>query len=152
MNGRLENKVAIVTGGGTGIGEAICLKFAREGAKSSSTACPTIPLEDVADAIRNQGGEAIAFAADVSDEAQARACVDEAIACFGKLDVLVNNAGVLLVNAETDDFPIEKFDEHLRCNVQLCVSDDPVWLPDLRNTRGDDLERRLRGRRERSAA
>ena len=100
MNGRLENKVAIVTGGATGIGEAICLKFAREGAKVPVNGLPDDPVEDVADAIRNEGGEAIAFAADVSDEAQARACVDEAIACFGKLDVLVNNAGVLLVNAE----------------------------------------------------
>ena len=136
MNGRLENKVAIVTGGGTGIGEAICLKFAREGAKVLVNGLPDDPVEDVADAIRNEGGEAIAFAADVSDEAQARACVDEAIACFGKLDVLVNNAGVLLVNAETDDFPIEKFDEHLRCNVRSAFLMTRFALPHLRNTRG----------------
>jgi NAD(P)-dependent dehydrogenase (short-subunit alcohol dehydrogenase family) len=136
MNGRLASKVAIVTGGGTGIGEAICLKFAREGAKVLVNGLPDDPIDDVADAIANDGGEAIAFAADVSDEAQARNCVDEAIARFGKLDVLVNNAGVLLVNAQTDDFPIEKFDEHMTCNLRSAFLMTKFALPHLRETRG----------------
>ena len=136
MNGRLDGKVAIVTGGGTGIGEAICLKFAREGAKVLVNGLPGDPINDVAEAIRDDGGEAIAFEADVSDEAQARACVDEAIARFGKVDVLVNNAGVLLVNAETDDFPIGKFDEHVRCNVRSAFLMTKFALPHLRKTRG----------------
>jgi NAD(P)-dependent dehydrogenase (short-subunit alcohol dehydrogenase family) len=97
MNGRLQGKTVIVTGGGTGIGEAICLKFAREGAKVLVNGLPGDPIEDVAEAIRDDGGDAIAFIADVSDEAQARACVEKAVARFGKLDILVNNAGVLLV-------------------------------------------------------
>src|SRR5256714_7982665 len=101
MHPMLEGKVAIVTGGGTGIGEAICLKFAREGAKVLVNGLPDDPIEDVASAIRDDGGDAISYAADISNNGEARACVDEAIARFDRLDILVNNAGVLLVNAET---------------------------------------------------
>ncbi|RVD61843.1 SDR family oxidoreductase [Mesorhizobium sp. M2D.F.Ca.ET.185.01.1.1] len=136
MEGRLQAKVAIVTGGGTGIGEAVCLKFAREGGKVIVNGLPDDPIDDVATAILKDGGEAIAFAADVADERQARACVDAAIDRFGKLDVLVNNAGVLLVNAETDDMPTDKFDEHLRCNVRSAFLMTKFALPHLRKTKG----------------
>jgi NAD(P)-dependent dehydrogenase (short-subunit alcohol dehydrogenase family) len=136
MNGKLEGKVAIVTGGGTGIGEAICLKFAREGAKIVVNGLAHDPIEDVAAAIRDQGHEAHAFAADVSQEMEARACVDAALYHFGRLDVLVNNAGVLLVNAETDDMPLDKFDEHVRCNVRSAFLMTKFALPHLRETRG----------------
>jgi NAD(P)-dependent dehydrogenase (short-subunit alcohol dehydrogenase family) len=87
-------------------------------------------------AILDDGGEAVAFVADVSDEAQARACVDEAIARFDGLDVLVNNAGVLLVNAQTDDFPVDKFDEQVSCNVRAAFLMTKFALPHLRKTRG----------------
>jgi NAD(P)-dependent dehydrogenase (short-subunit alcohol dehydrogenase family) len=136
MNGRLEDKVALITGGGTGIGEAICLKFAAEGAKVVVNGLPDDPIDDVAAAILDDGGEAIALPADVSDADQARACVDAAIERFGRLDVLVNNAGVLLANAETDDFPINQFDEHIRCNVRSAFLMTKFALPHLRETRG----------------
>jgi NAD(P)-dependent dehydrogenase (short-subunit alcohol dehydrogenase family) len=136
MNGRLEGKAVIVIGGGTGIGEAICLKFAREGARVLVNGLRDDPIADVVEAIREDGGEAFGFSADVSKEDEARGCVDEAVARFGKLDVLVNNAGVLLVNAETDDFPTEKFDEHIRCNVRSAFLMTKFALPHLRKTRG----------------
>jgi NAD(P)-dependent dehydrogenase (short-subunit alcohol dehydrogenase family) len=136
MKGKLQEKVAIVTGGGTGIGEAICQKFAREGAKLLVNGLPDDPIDDVVAAIEDDGGDAIAFAADVSDETQARACVEEALERFGRLDVLVNNAGVLLVNAETDDMPVDKFDEHVRSNVRSAFLMTKFALPHLRKTRG----------------
>jgi NAD(P)-dependent dehydrogenase (short-subunit alcohol dehydrogenase family) len=136
MPGHLHDKVAIVTGGGTGIGEAICLKFAREGAKVVVNGLPNDPIDDVASAITEDGGIAIACAADVSDDKQARRCVEAAIDKFGKLDVLVNNAGVLLVNAETDAMPVDKFDEHVRCNVRTAFLMTRYALPHLRKTRG----------------
>jgi NAD(P)-dependent dehydrogenase (short-subunit alcohol dehydrogenase family) len=139
MTGKLEGKIAIVTGGGTGIGEAICLKFAREGAKVIVNGLPGDPIDDVAKAIDDDGGDSLVFAGDVSDEAQARACVDAALDRFGKLDVLVNNAGVLLVNAETDDIPLEKFDEHVRCNIRTAFLMTKYALPHLRKSRGSIL-------------
>jgi NAD(P)-dependent dehydrogenase (short-subunit alcohol dehydrogenase family) len=136
MSRRLQDKVVIVTGGGTGIGEAICHKFAREGAKVVVNGLPDDPINEVADAITEEGGEALAFAADASDEAQARGCVYAAVERFGRLDVLINNAGVLLVNAETDDFPTDKFEEHIRCNVRSAFLMTKYALPHLRRTRG----------------
>jgi NAD(P)-dependent dehydrogenase (short-subunit alcohol dehydrogenase family) len=137
MAGRLKGKVAIVTGGGTGIGEAICRRFARDGAKVVVSGLPDDPLSDVVNAVVAEGGEAIPFAGDLSQEDAARRCVEAAVDAFGKLDILVNNAGVLLVNAETDAFPIDKFDEHIRCNVRTAFLMTHFALPYLRESRGN---------------
>jgi len=101
---RLQGKVAIVTGAGTGIGEAIAHKFAREGAKVVVCGLPSDPIEDVAKAIRDKRGEAIAFGGDISEERVAKECIDVTIKKFKRLDVLVNNAGVFLDNAMTQDY------------------------------------------------
>src|SRR6266496_278874 len=111
----LEDKVAIITGGGTGIGEAICHKFARQGAKVVVNGLPGDPIDDVVSAILDEGGEAIAFPGDISNDKTALACVNEAMQHYGKLDILVNNAGILLVDTKTDDAPVGQFDEHIRC-------------------------------------
>src|SRR5207237_3197566 len=91
---KLVNKVAIVTGGGKGIGRATCLALAREGASvcvnySKSEA----DAQDVVRQIEAIGRRAIAVRADVSQDAQARALVDQTVSALGRLDVLVNNAG-----------------------------------------------------------
>jgi NAD(P)-dependent dehydrogenase (short-subunit alcohol dehydrogenase family) len=137
VNRRLEGKVAIVTGGGTGIGEAISRVFAREGAAVVVNGFASDPIGEVVHDIVADGGRALAFAADVSDEAGARACVRSAVDHFGKLDVLVNNAGVLLVNADTDDMPVEKFDAQIACNVRTAFLMTKYALPHLRKTRGN---------------
>ncbi len=91
---KLKGKVALVTGGGTGMGRAVCLKFASEGAgvavnfsKSQKQA------EEVAEAARKLGVPAMAMKADISQDQEARRLVDETVAKFGRLDILVNNAG-----------------------------------------------------------
>lgn len=89
MTRRLENKVAIVTGAGTGIGEAIAHKFAKEGAKVVVNGLPDDPIEDVANAIRQSGGIAIAYPGDVTQEANAQGCVQAAIDAYDQLDILV---------------------------------------------------------------
>lgn len=136
MTKSLKGKVAIVTGGGTGIGEAICLKFASAGAKIVVNGLPEDPIDDVVKAI---DGDAIAFAGDVSDESQAQACVEATIDAFGGIDILVNNAGVLLVNAETDDIPVDKFDEQLLCNARSAFLMTKYALPHIRKSRGNIL-------------
>lgn len=133
----LKGKVAVVTGGGTGIGEAICRKFALEGASVVVNGLPDDPIEDVASDIIEHGGQAVAFAGDVSQEQVARACIDTAISRYGKLDILINNAGILLVSAETDDMPVDQFDEHLRSNLRSAFLMTKYALPHLRETHGN---------------
>ncbi|HEY9649314.1 MAG TPA: SDR family oxidoreductase [Coleofasciculaceae cyanobacterium] len=137
MDRRLEGKVAIVTGAGTGIGEAIAHKFAKEGAKIVVNGLPDDPIQDVADAINQYGGEAIAYAGDVSDASHAQSCVQAAISTYGRLDILVNNAGVFLVTAETQDYPIDAFDETIRMNIRSAFLMTKYALPYLQQTKGN---------------
>jgi NAD(P)-dependent dehydrogenase (short-subunit alcohol dehydrogenase family) len=133
---RLEDKVAIITGGGTGIGEAIAFKFAREGAQVL-VAARSKTVEDVARRISAEGGKAAAFRGDLAEEAVAEECVDAAIEAFGKLDILVNNAGVLDTGASVEAYPVERFDEILRNNVRTAFLMTKFALPHLRKTKGN---------------
>ncbi|MDW6023625.1 SDR family oxidoreductase [Mesorhizobium sp. BAC0120] len=136
MAGRLDGKVAIVTGAGAGIGEAVAHKFAREGAKLVLAGLPDDPVEDVAQAIRDNGGEADVCLANIADEQSARACVQMAIDRFGKLDVLVNNAGVFLEVAECQDYSVDNFDRTMLNNIRSVFMMTKFALPHLQTTRG----------------
>jgi len=91
---RLEGKVAVVTGGGRGIGRAVALGLAREGARVVVAARSTGQVSQVAEEIARHGGEAVAVECDVSQEDAVKAMISEVINRYGRLDVLVNNAGV----------------------------------------------------------
>ncbi|EKY26706.1 SDR family NAD(P)-dependent oxidoreductase [Clostridium celatum] len=91
----LKDKVAIITGGNSGIGEATALLFAKEGAKVVITARRKEQLEKVAEKIRKINGEVLAVTSDISKAEGCKNVVEEAIKTFGKVDILVNNAGVL---------------------------------------------------------
>lgn len=91
---RLKDKVAIITGGGRGIGRAISSAFASEGASVVMAARTRSTLEEAAEAIRAQGGDAKAIQTDITDEKQIERMVGEAIQAYGKIDILVNNSGI----------------------------------------------------------
>jgi NAD(P)-dependent dehydrogenase (short-subunit alcohol dehydrogenase family) len=91
---RLAGKSAIVTGGGRGIGRAVCETFAREGCRVLVTDLDVGNASEVAAAIKAAGGEATYRLLDVTDEAEVGAAVKEAVDAFGRLDIMVNNAGV----------------------------------------------------------
>lgn len=90
----LSGKVALVTGGGTGIGEAAALALASAGAKVVVTGRRKARLDEVVAAITAAGGTALAVSGDVSDAADAFAAVEKTVADFGRLDIVVNSAGV----------------------------------------------------------
>ena len=92
---RLEGKVAIITGGNSGVGAATAEKFVKEGAKVVITARREAQLEEVAAKIRELGGEVLPICSDISKPEDAVRVVAETLAKFGKIDILINNAGVL---------------------------------------------------------
>ncbi len=129
--------MAIITGAGTGIGEAIAHKFAKEGARVVVNGLLDDPIEDVAESIRAKGSQVIAHGADVSDETGARELVDVTLKKFKRIDVLVNNAGVFLDTAMTEDYPIEDFDQTIRMNIRSAFLMTRFALPHLQKTRGN---------------
>ncbi|WP_299704845.1 SDR family oxidoreductase [uncultured Pontibacter sp.] len=137
MKNRLEGKVAIVTGGGTGIGEAICKKFAQEGAKVVVAGFPEDPVEDVAKEIQKEGGMAIAFTGDISTEANAKSCVKLAVSEFGQLDILVNNAGVFPEVNLLQDYTEEALDYMIKNNIKSAFAMSKAALPELHKTKGN---------------
>jgi NAD(P)-dependent dehydrogenase (short-subunit alcohol dehydrogenase family) len=117
--GALAGKVALVTGGGTGIGRAICERFAREGARVTVAGRRRGPIEEVAARL---GG--LAAAVDVRNEADVRKLLAATRERWGGLDVLVNNAGIPGPIANAEDIDAAALDEALAVNVRgllLCI-------------------------------
>src|SRR5690242_10361702 len=108
MSQELSNRVVAITGASSGIGEATALACARAGAAVALAARRIDRLEQLSERIVAEGGRAIAIQADVGEEEQARAFVQRTHSELGRLDVLVNNAGVMLLgpieNAPTEEW------------------------------------------------
>jgi 3-oxoacyl-[acyl-carrier protein] reductase len=118
---RLKDKVALVTGAGTGIGRAIALLFAREGAAVAvNYQRSRDAAEKVVSQIQATGGRAIAIAADVSNDAQVHAMLGQIHSEFGRLDVLINNAGwsTRVPHRELDHLTDEIWDKTLKVNLR----------------------------------
>jgi NAD(P)-dependent dehydrogenase (short-subunit alcohol dehydrogenase family) len=92
--GRLEGKVSLITGAGSGIGQAMAVLFAREGSKVAVADISAEGGQETVRCIRDEGGEAEFFQVDVSSAAQVRRMVEAVIARFGRIDILCNNAGI----------------------------------------------------------
>jgi NADP-dependent 3-hydroxy acid dehydrogenase YdfG len=116
MSGRLDGKVALVTGASSGIGQATALALAAEGARVAAAARRKDRLEALVSDIAGRGGQALALIVDVADEAQVRDMVDRTRDTWGRIDILVNDAGVAAVGpidgANTEDWRRE--DLHFR--------------------------------------
>jgi len=114
---RLKDKVAIVTGGGKGIGKAIALAFAAEGATVVVAARTRSKLEETVKEIESKGGRAKAVQTDVSDEKQVQQMVAQTLDEYGRIDILVNNSGIGGPTANVVDLKLEDWNEALAIDL-----------------------------------
>ncbi|NIM90566.1 MAG: glucose 1-dehydrogenase [Candidatus Aminicenantes bacterium] len=114
---RLADKVALITGGTSGIGEATALLFSKEGARIAITGRNESRGQEVAKKIKEARGEVIFMKADVSNSAECRQTVDKTLQTFGRIDILFNNAGVYFHNTVVD-CPEEEWDLTLDINLK----------------------------------
>ena len=114
----LNGQVAIITGAGRGIGRAIALRFAREGASIVLAARTQKEIDTVAADIKSQDGKEASIAADVSRESDCQAVVEAARKHFGRVDILVNNAGILGPVKAVDEISPKEWDEVIAVNLR----------------------------------
>ncbi len=133
--GRLEGRVALITGGDSGIGRAVAIAFAREGADVAISYLPE-EEEDAAETrkyIEDAGRRAITLPGDIQDESHCRQMVETVLSEHGRLDILVNNAAYQMTHDSIDEFTTEEFDRTFRTNVYamfwLCRAALPRMKP-----------------------
>jgi NAD(P)-dependent dehydrogenase (short-subunit alcohol dehydrogenase family) len=135
---RLKDKVAIITGGGRGIGKAIALGFAHQGAHIVVAARTESEVILVSDKIREMGRESLGVVCDIYDENQVKNLVDSTIKKFNRVDVLINNAGIGSMRP-VYAMQLESFEKVLRVNLIgtfLCTKH--VWQP-MKNSGGGSI-------------
>jgi NADP-dependent 3-hydroxy acid dehydrogenase YdfG len=130
MAQRLTGTAALVTGASSGIGEATALGLAVAGAAVALVARREDRLDALAERIRGAGGRALVIVADVTDRAEATEAVERAAAEFGRLDTVVNNAGVMLLGP-IEDAPVDEWERMLALNVQGLMYVAHAALPHL---------------------
>lgn len=128
---RLQQMTAIVTGGGRGIGRAIALRFAEEGAAVAVTARTAKEVEAVAAEIQAAGGSALAVAADVSQEADCERIVSATRKQFREIHILVNNAGIFGPVKEAAEISATEFDQVMAINVRSAFMLTRMVLPEM---------------------
>jgi NAD(P)-dependent dehydrogenase (short-subunit alcohol dehydrogenase family) len=116
--GRLQDKAAIITGGDSGIGRAVALAFAREGADVLFSYLNEEPdARETVRVVEGAGRKAVAVPGDIGDEAHCQQIVQRATQEFGKLDILVNNAAFQMSHESIEELPSEEFDYTFRTNI-----------------------------------
>ena len=140
MTGRLEGTVALVTGASSGIGEATARALAAEGAAVALAARRTERIDSLSREILQHGGRARALTTDVTVEHQARDAVERTVRELGRLDIVVNNAGVMLLGP-IEGAPLDEWERMVRLNVMGVLYVAHAALPHLLRAAGDGPRR-----------
>src|SRR5512144_376960 len=142
---RLGGKAAIVTGGSHGIGAATCKALAREGAAVAVTDVLDDDGRTIAEHINSTGGNARFWHLDVTDEAAVEHVLGEVANAFGKIDVVVNNAGIAGVSKPTHEITIEEWEHVLKINVAAssCAQSTPYRICAAQVAAASSISRRF---------
>ncbi len=131
---KLKNKVAIITGAGAGMGKATAILFAREGARLCLNS-QSKSAEETLKIIQKEGGEAIFVQGDISEPATSHAIVKNTIEDFSKIDILFNNAGIV-IPGRVDNTSLEDWERTFAVNVRGVFLLSKACIPELKKTKG----------------
>ncbi|HET6771756.1 MAG TPA: SDR family NAD(P)-dependent oxidoreductase [Acidimicrobiales bacterium] len=137
---RLDDTVSLVTGASSGIGEATARELAGQGSAVALVARRKDRLDGLAAAVEGQGGRALAIEADITDQEQAVAAVKRTVDELGRLDTVVNNAGVMLLGPVVDA-PTEEWDRMVALNLQGLLYVSHAAIPHLLDAAGGEPRR-----------
>ena len=128
---KLRGQTAIVTGASRGIGKAIAVMFASEGANVVVTARTEYAIDDLAGRIVQSGGSALAVTADLSIDSDLQRIADETLANYGRIDILVNNAGIIHPRINLVDFDFELWRNVVAVNLEAVALLTALCLPSM---------------------
>ena len=129
--GKLKGQTAIVTGASRGIGKAIAVMFASEGANVVVTARTEYAIDDLAGRIVQSGGSALAVTADLSIDSDLQRIADETLVNYGRIDILVNNAGIIHPRINLVDFDFELWRKVVAVNLEAVALLTALCLPSM---------------------
>ncbi len=135
----LTGKVALVTGGGSGIGAGACYAFAREGARVAVVDLRPEPAEQVAAAIRSAGGEAVALTADVGDEASVADAINRTVEAWGALHAVFANAGINGMQTPIEEMTLDEWNATMQTNLTGTFLTVKHAIPHLREAGGGSV-------------
>lgn len=131
----LSGNIAIITGGGAGIGRGIALKFAGEGASVVIADIREKEGNETVEEVMKKGVDGLFVQCDVTDSRQVRAVVDRTISKFGKVDILVNNAGKGPLSRPTEELPEEEWDQIININLKSVFLFSKAVIPHMKKKR-----------------
>jgi len=139
MTGLLENKVAVITGAGRGIGKAIALVYAENGAKVCCMARSKHEIDETVTRIKNGGGEALAISCDVTDYQSLENAFEKAVEEFGAVDIVVIDAGVDCDNSPVDELDLKVWKDVIETNLTGAFYTAKVSIPYLKKRSGGKI-------------